>query len=184
MVELIPKAKRPRTKYPVSDILFKVSAGLVIAAAILYGAVFVIHYKRQKTLVDINERIRNLLGSKEQKIFDDIAQYNEQIERAKEVAKGTVKPLAVISMIENSIHPKVRIISFTSSFAEKRAVMALEAESLPVFWEQMRSFRKSAYIEKIDVTNFVLGKRGEVHFGVAVFFIFSADVFVWGQGSS
>lgn len=183
MVELIPKAKRPQTKYPIVDILFRVSSGLVLLAFFVYGVVFVLHQQRLSALVKVNEKIRGLLGKEEQKIFDDMLGYNDRIERSKEIAKDIVKPLSMISMIEGSIHPKVRIVQLSLSFKDKKGVLALEAENLAVFWEQMRAFRKSAYIEKIDVAKLVLGKRGEIIFDITVFFTFSSDIFVWGQDS-
>lgn len=152
-------------------------------AFFVYGIVFVIHLERLKTLVNVQEKIRGLLGDEEQKIFDDMLAYNDRIERSKEIAKDLVKPLAAISLIEELIHPKVRIVELRSSLADKKGVVALKAESLAVFWEQMRTFRKSAYIEKIDVARLALGKKGEVLFDVTVFFKFSKDVFVWDQGS-
>jgi uncharacterized coiled-coil protein SlyX len=183
LVELIPKAKRPQVKYPIVDIFFRVSSGLVLMALFVYGTVFGIHLQRLKALGNIQEKIRGLLGVKEQKIFDDMVAYNDEIERSKEIAKDIVKPLAAISLFEESIHPKVRIVELNTNLAERRGVMALEAENLAVFWEQMRAFRKSAYIEKIDVAKFVLGKKGEVIFDVTVVFKFSKDIFVWDQSS-
>ena len=183
MVELIPKAKRPQVKYPIGDTFFKVSSLLVAMAFFVYGIVFVIHLERLKALANMHERIRGLLGVEEQKIFDGLLWYNDRIERSKEIAKDMAKPFAVISLIEESIHPKVRITELRSSLADRKGAAALEAENLAVFWEQMRAFRKNAAIEKIDVSKFVLGKKGEVLFNVTVFFKFSRDIFVWDQSS-
>lgn len=184
MVELIPKAKRPKPAYSIADVFFRISLAVLGISLVLSGTLFFVYQKKLSALETLEQKFKELFQAPEEKIIADIIAYNLQAERAKEISKDVVKPFDAVTLIADKIHPKARIVSAGVKLADRKAALSMKTENLRTFWEQIRILRKAKEIGGVDITRLTVGANGEVIFDIELSFTFGDNFFVWAQSSS
>jgi hypothetical protein len=164
-MEIIPKEA---PKIPAwLDILFYLSAGLLIFVFISYFLVSQSIKASQKTQSELTAQLEEQ-SSKSSELETEIKTYQKKIKDFSAVLSGHPENLGAFSLIEQQCHPRVWFSKFSLDAKVGKVALLGTAKSFQDLGQQMLIFRDEKMIKNAILESITIGQTGEIGFSASL----------------
>lgn len=164
-MEIIPK-ETPKIP-PWLDILFYLSAGLLIFVFISYFLVLQSIKASEKSQEEIQKKL-DAETTKSAQLKTEILRYQKKINDFSSVIKGHLETSNIFGFMEKQCHPRVWFNDFSLNTREGKVAISGEAQSFQALGQQMIIFRNEKTIKSATLDSISMEKGGTIGFKVSI----------------
>lgn len=164
-MEIIPK-ETPKIP-PWLDILFYLSAGLLIFVFISYFLVSQSIKTSQKAMEQIDAELATEV-SKSAALKSEILTYQKKINDFSGVINGHPEASNIFDLVERQCHPRVWFSDFDLDIKQGKFSLSGQAQNFQALGQQMLIFRDQDIITSASLDSIVMEKGGRIGFKVSL----------------
>ena len=167
MVGIIPK--KPKKTPEWQNFTFYISCALLVVVILGYAALFYFEAKASGVLQDLEEKIAQV-ATKEEKVTEaKVLSTQKKISDFSKLLKSHQQSSNFFTFLEENCHPKVWLTKVELNPEKAEALVSGKTADFETLDQQLFIFQQHELIQSIDLTNLLIGKKGETEFSLYLY---------------
>ena len=162
MIGIIPKTLKKTPQW--QNFAFYISCALLAVVILGYAALFYFEAKAFGVLQDLEEKIAQV-ATKEEKVTEaKVLSAQKKISDFSKLLKNHQKSSNFFTFLEENCHPKVWLTEVALNPEKAEALVSGKTADFETLGQQLFIFQQHELIQSVDLTNLLIGKKGETEF--------------------
>lgn len=159
-----PLEERLRARQGGSSWIFYTSLLLFFLAVALYGGLIFLNRAQDRARAEIMEQVRLKEEDLRPELSEQILRFDAQLKNIRTVLSQRNFPSAVTGLLEKTVHPQVRFLTFNFSAQDRLVTLGGEAASYTVLTQQIAALERAQGVEKVEFGGLNQGSNNLVNF--------------------